>query len=574
MVLKKLSPYFPHLRIAGAAALAVVSALAFSAILGIYAPPADGRLCYAAARVYRDGTFLGEKPLPFLATATDRDGFVPGLYRFETAVALEGETPRAPALVFPFIAGNSFKARVNGRELGTRGDPFAGNASIWNSALVFPVPPELLGPMNLIEVEIKGVYEAGLLNVPYLVDAETHRGRLFALSLVTNYVPWALFGAAAITGAIILAAALLTASRIDGRILVGLGCFVTGILFLDYASIDFLPISFLSFKKLIVVSRHLYAALFVFTALALLKKRAGAFDYAFSGSQLVCACLALLLPGDVPALKRLYTVTYVTSIPLQPYLLYLLFRYSSENRDLFILVVGALVAFIASTLDLYNMVFAPSNPFIAHYGFSVLMMSSVVFVVRDMLSQYRSLVSEQRRSAALHEESMRDQLTGAFNRKVFPMIETGLPDTYSVVFVDLDDFKRINDTFGHGAGDEVLKHLSAAMRGNLRLNDYVVRSGGDEFLAVLPDCPPERAVVLAERVVAAAATARISAGAGAELTYTVSVGVASAVPGVPASDRELAAVIRRADAEAYRAKRAGKNRVSVEGLDTGAPERI
>jgi diguanylate cyclase (GGDEF)-like protein len=562
MQFRKLNHYWSRILIAIAVLAGII--LAISAILGLYTPPRDAVQFNSGIKIYRGGSYLMEGDLPFLMSANDQGGFIPGSYRIDASFTLSTAVPRSPVLVFPFIGGNSFSVRLNGIELGSRGDPVAGASSIWNSALFFPASSDTLRQTNQVEVEIKGLYEAGILKAPYLIDAVSHRGRLFALALFTNYAAWILFGMGTVVGLIMMATALPSLSRIDGNFLVGLGCMVAGILFLDYAQIQYLPISFLSFDRIIVALRHVYFMLFVFTVLALINKRAGFFEYGFSVIQLLCALAILIIPSDLPSLKRLYTYTYLSAVPLLPYLLYLLIRYPKRNRNFSILLFGALVAFFSAALDAYDMVFATSNPFISHYGFSILLFCSVAIIIRIMLNQYRSLLTEQRRSLAFREESMRDALTGAYNRKVLPVIDRQLLKDFSVIFVDLDDFKSVNDSFGHAAGDEVLKHLAEAMRVHLRAKDYVVRNGGDEFIAVLPDCPVEKAADLARRLAATAASARISWGDASSIAYTASIGVAGAISATPLLQRDLMAVISRADSEAYRAKRAGKNRVCVE----------
>ncbi|MBA4178178.1 MAG: GGDEF domain-containing protein [Leptothrix sp. (in: Bacteria)] len=132
----------------------------------------------------------------------------------------------------------------------------------------------------------------------------------------------------------------------------------------------------------------------------------------------------------------------------------------------------------------------------------------------------------------------------------------------SVLCLDLDHFKDVNDRWGHAAGDQVLHEAAATLHGALRGSDILGRTGGEEFLAVLPGTPPAEAQVLAERLRAALAarTLALRAADGSEHAHrqTVSVGMASLGPGT-AGVRELLAA---ADASLYEAKRAGRNRVA------------
>jgi diguanylate cyclase len=155
-----------------------------------------------------------------------------------------------------------------------------------------------------------------------------------------------------------------------------------------------------------------------------------------------------------------------------------------------------------------------------------------------------------------------DQLTGSLNRR-------GLDDVFErelarserrksplcIAMLDLDDFKRLNDTYGHSAGDEALVHLVRVVKNTLRTMDVIARFGGEEFLIVLPDTPLEDAVQTVTRL-QRELTKRIFMHNNERLLITFSAGVALRMPG-----EDAAALVKRADSAQYRAKKAGKNRV-------------
>jgi diguanylate cyclase (GGDEF)-like protein len=156
-----------------------------------------------------------------------------------------------------------------------------------------------------------------------------------------------------------------------------------------------------------------------------------------------------------------------------------------------------------------------------------------------------------------------DPLTGSLNRRgfddAFPEVQArdGKVDPLSVVMVDIDHFKAINDELGHVVGDEVLKHVATMLGEALRAGDAVVRYGGEEFLLILPGVEAERAARVAER--ARGLVQKYPAlVAGQRIGVTVSLGVAQRRPGEP---RE--SVIERADQAMYVAKRSGRDRVEI-----------
>jgi diguanylate cyclase len=132
----------------------------------------------------------------------------------------------------------------------------------------------------------------------------------------------------------------------------------------------------------------------------------------------------------------------------------------------------------------------------------------------------------------------------------------------SVVLIDIDHFKKVNDSFGHPAGDLVLKEISAIFTRSLRTYDRVGRYGGEEFLLILPGCRMESALIRAEQLRLAVQSARIMDGE-TTLQVTASFGVASDFP----SDYEAADVIRTVDTALYRAKSSGRNCVIPAEMD-------
>lgn len=128
---------------------------------------------------------------------------------------------------------------------------------------------------------------------------------------------------------------------------------------------------------------------------------------------------------------------------------------------------------------------------------------------------------------------------------------------FSVLFVDLDHFKAINDTYGHEAGDEVLRVVASTLSAQIRGSDVLGRIGGEEFSVFLPNTPLEGAMTVAEGLRQAIQGCRPRVGETV-LTITASIGVASRSPTL----NTMQAIQRRADEAMYDAKRAGRNRVS------------
>jgi len=168
----------------------------------------------------------------------------------------------------------------------------------------------------------------------------------------------------------------------------------------------------------------------------------------------------------------------------------------------------------------------------------------------------------------LYESSTRDALTGAYNRRHFEdrlRAEIAFAVRHAtdcaLLLLDLDHFKRINDTYGHPAGDEVLRHLTGVAGRTLRAEDVFARMGGEEFVVVLRNIELKGATRLAERL-CASVRAKVIEHGGNTIKVTMSAGAASLACCRTPSPDELISI---ADRRLYLAKQQGRNRVVAEG---------
>lgn len=179
-------------------------------------------------------------------------------------------------------------------------------------------------------------------------------------------------------------------------------------------------------------------------------------------------------------------------------------------------------------------------------------------------SEFEGQVAQQRLLAEVQQMATTDWLTGLYNRRQFFRLgedELERARRYrhpiSVLMIDIDHFKAINDTHGHAVGDQVLCAIAKRMLAGLRRSDIAGRYGGEEFAMVLPETDAEAAArVVGERLRAAVAGLPVDTAEGG-LTVTISVGVAA----VRTGRETLLDALSRADAALYAAKRAGRNQV-------------
>lgn len=192
----------------------------------------------------------------------------------------------------------------------------------------------------------------------------------------------------------------------------------------------------------------------------------------------------------------------------------------------------------------------------------------------ELLARLRTQIRHKRYADSLNESlqasiemAVVDALTGLHNRRYFESHLANLFDQsvkrmrpFSLMILDIDHFKRINDTYGHDAGDDVLKLFATRVKAAVRAADLLCRLGGEEFVIVMPDTGIEIGGRIAERVRQAVEAAPFPIEGGKRaIPVTVSIGLADRGAGAHSD-----AIIKRADKALYRSKHEGRNRVSAD----------
>jgi diguanylate cyclase (GGDEF)-like protein/PAS domain S-box-containing protein len=195
-----------------------------------------------------------------------------------------------------------------------------------------------------------------------------------------------------------------------------------------------------------------------------------------------------------------------------------------------------------------------------------------VYPIKDKSDEVSSVVwmainitRKKKLEKKLKNLSEKDPLTGAFNRRYFMQIfeqsysiAKRYNNPFSVMVLDIDNFKSINDTFGHKAGDTVLKTIVDYCKVSFRDADLFARLGGEEFIVMLPNTPTLGAAIIAERIRDGIHNLPVTL-ANKTVHFSISIGISQ----VDESDEDYSDVISRADMALYQAKDKGKNRVEI-----------
>jgi two-component system cell cycle response regulator len=197
----------------------------------------------------------------------------------------------------------------------------------------------------------------------------------------------------------------------------------------------------------------------------------------------------------------------------------------------------------------------------------------------ELLARTSTQIRRKRLQDRLHENYQRslslaltDDLTGLYNRRYFLAHLDELIDRVdhdhvnaALLLFDIDHFKQVNDTYGHAAGDQVLRELANRAMNSVRSVDLVARLGGEEFVVVMPETDSIVATAVAERLRLTVAREPFIVGAGSvKVAVTISIGVTAAAEGGDCRER----LLKRADDALYDAKSAGRNRIVTRLADS------
>lgn len=425
---------------------------------------------------------------PFYYSGTE-DDFDQGIYSFTTQFNYDESAEFSrPVIVFPYNAGNGIRLSINGQVIDLHGDLTDGRASVWNTVHVFTLSPEGLSPVNDVKAEIYGLYEAGFSKVPYIVDAAgTARFRIFLFSWGETFFKF-LIGSIFLLSFTFIITGVISFNFDKPKIYLGLALFFIAVFLLDYTFLENVIVSYLVFKK-IVISAHFTGMIFF---VLYINHMAGMEKKIFPKFIVFCFSFILITiifhPGEMTYFRRYYSFVYLSDLLLFINLLSFFIRRITFRYEVKIIFAGGVVALSFSFHDVICLFLDGGQVFLSQYGIVFLFLSGAGVVISEILKTYLENIRNKRLAERYYTESVQDPLTGAYNRKILSIIESDLTTSFSALVFDLNDFKQVNDNYGHAAGDLVLKKLVEIIRMHVRNDDFVIRIGGDEFLVIMPGC--------------------------------------------------------------------------------------
>ncbi len=451
------------------------------------------------------------------------------------------------------MAGQSFKVYLNDIYLGAAGDYEGINSSIWNGMFIFEFDKRHLQENNQITLEIVGLYDIGLKSFPVIITENTN-------GIVINqyyqlFQVWlkAIFIGTLISGSIIMLAFYFTFFDSPSRqtfMLMALALFISIFYFIDFFTINLLPINFTLYKKLNITTVFVVVVLINFALISYFRMPKWRFVPYLTLAVSVCGAI---FSRSIQQFKSWYDI-YFLMLPANLLALMLMMaarKLRSQARYLlliynFTLVVAIIPAVFNLTFNFDLDIFYST----VHIFLIPMSVSAIIMVMTEMQKLRCTVSKENKRLKYFYNKSITDGLTGMYNYSFMLEYLHKIKPVYTVVLLDIDNLKEINDTLGHLAGNRAIIMIADALKNLLPKNSVVGRFGGDEFMAII-FVGENIAIGVMERV-------RLNIAASglfnADPKVSISIGI-YAVKEAEAVDE----IIDKADQAMYYAKKTGKN---------------
>lgn len=381
-------------------------------------------------------------------------------------------------LVLPRMGLSNIEVFLNGKMIWQVGDEDH-HSRMWTQTFV--VPLDLTGGNSKLSIKSFVLYDVKINWPPYL--SKSPWMKMFLSNLFFSEFPTMFFGMAIVLGILMMRISYQTLDP-TGNFLFGISLIIAGLFILDYSYIGlFLNRRLYLFMRRIGYSLpYLSVTSYFYSVRRVVIKK-------ITPLKIVVPMIAVsILPIIIHDFKIARMIAFLLSPLIVILIIGMLIEIILERKYEFVSPFTFL--FLSASYSTI-LVWKFPNPGVLTFGVSC----SIVAVIKHLYSEYKNLTVT---AILARKKSLLDPLTGAFNRRVFNEIPPSFRGT--LIFIDLDGFKTFNDTYGHEKGDEILRRFADIVMKRLRKDDIFIRYGGDEFVILLNECSPEKAIEVVEDI--------------------------------------------------------------------------
>ncbi len=485
-------------------------------------------------------------------------------YRFSAEFSLEELHEHLPQdssykLMLYRIAGNWIIVRLNGIQIGSVGNLENNRSNIWNSLNYVDIPHRLIEQENTIEIIVNATHQVGGMPDPvFIMDSYTAAEFRGWFDFILIYITLIAQGILLFSFVLFLFISFFTGlSNKYEYLFFAIAAILMTINLLDYLPYYHFPLPYLLTKNITLGALYLCFAAINFGLYRLLKSKA---TYFIAWSLIIAYFFILLFfNSNAAVFKESYSYTNILILISNITWIVVTARNWNKNSQARIMLAVSVVLLFAVSVDIILGILQIVLLYtFAVFGTIVFCIGLAFLVVIDYLQTSIRLESESKKAETHYQKSIRDGLTGVYNKRYIMSLLDTMPHPYAVLMIDIDHFKQVNDTYGHGAGDEVIRFFAVKAVEAVRRHDIVGRFGGDEFIIILPECQEGAAENIAQRL-QNNITSFYSESFPEDFVFTLSIGIYYA----NSLEDCKAEALERADKALYQSKENGRNQYST-----------
>lgn len=469
--------------------------------------------------------------------------------------AIPGDDGHLAVIVY-HLNCEAYSAYFNEKFLGTVGDMETGRSNIWNTMNYFFISKEDILQTNRLRLDTLSDYQSGLSSMPVmLMPASQFARHLDIAEYFTTGINLLALGLTLFSFLVTFMLFLFSIPKNTSFLFFSAALLFLGLYTFDYTRISSLPFDYLVYKKLIMGA--LYSSI-AFASLGMYKFFNNKADLVMAVLTLFGYALAAFFSADMITFKSVYNyynLIVAANLVSWLYTTQKHFRQSDEAKMFFL---GAVLLLIFTILSMYSTlsgnIFILNSPFVYAFIFS---MTAAILFFREFLNKDMQIQIVNSAHKESYLASITDGMTGLYNHRYLRHILHQTHPPYSVAMIDIDDFKEINDSFGHRFGDEIIRFLASSLTNQVRSSDYVFRYGGDEFFIIFPGCSAQNA-----REVVLKIKRKINENSLMFESKDVPITFSGGVYYVE-TRQDVESILDRVDNPLYKSKKEGKNKVTI-----------
>lgn len=460
-------------------------------------------------------------------------------------------------LIMYRIACNWYKIWFNDTLIGTHGNSADTNSIIWNGSADFEISPNLIKENNIIRIELFGEYEIGSLSfLPFITDMKEGCRIIGWLQFITGFYIIAI-GILLLCFLLLLLLSTMMEQKNLAYLSYAIATCLAAISIGDSITIPYLSISLLTFKKLIYTAIYCSIATYSLAIHFHFNRKS---PLIFAIILYALNLLLIFMSSNTIVIRKLAVICHIGILANAICWIYITLTEKNKHAEAKIICVSALFFMLTAFYDIFFM-FAHTESvynFLCANIFGALFFSIaiVLMIFGEYVKMHGTVITEKARVQRLYDKSIRDPMTAVFNKGYMTSTLKSQTDMYSIIMIDADKFKSINDTYGHESGDEVIIRIANTCTQNVRDDDIVCREGGDEFVIILPTCNEATATSIASNILKSFREP-FKLKNGTTLTMSLSIGVYCNSTGTV----DYIQALRFADQAQYAVKQNGRNNV-------------